>query len=120
LVGPCGVVAEAGVDGVADATFERSDRFFAAVAFGDLAVVVGAPFAVTVTIWVTAAMWMAWLRRRLPRRDSRKILRRPGGYLDRCGAVVGGEGVTAGEAGHIADVTDDGGGDDRTDPRTAR
>jgi hypothetical protein len=35
-------VAEAGVDGVADPPFERPDRGFAGVAFGDLAVVVGA------------------------------------------------------------------------------
>ncbi len=28
-------------------------------------------------IWVTAAMWMAWLSWRFPRRDSRWILRLP-------------------------------------------
>jgi hypothetical protein len=37
------------------------------------------------------------------------------GDLDRSGAVVGGEVVTAGEAGDVADVTDDDGGDDWTD-----
>jgi hypothetical protein len=35
----------------------------------------------------------------------------PGGHLDRGGAVIGGEVIAAGEAGHGADVTDDGAGD---------
>ena len=39
-----------------------------------------------------------------------------GGHLDRRGAVVGGEPVPAGEPGHVADVADHGGGDDRADP----
>ena len=37
-----------------------------------------------------------------------------GGYLDRSGAVVGSEVIPAGEAGDVADVADDGGGDDRS------
>ena len=40
----------------------------------------------------------------------------PGGHLDRGGAVIGSEVITAGEATDVADVTDDDGGDDRTDP----
>ena len=43
-----GVVAETGVEGVADPPFERPDRFLAGMAFGDLAVVVGAAVGVTV------------------------------------------------------------------------
>jgi hypothetical protein len=42
-------------------------------------------------------------------------LARAGGDLDRRGPVVGGEGVPAAEAGHIADVADDRSGDDRPD-----
>jgi hypothetical protein len=61
-------------------------------------------------------MWIAWLSRRLPRRDSRQALPAAGGHLDGGGAVVGGEPVPAGEAGHVADVADDRGGDDRADP----
>jgi hypothetical protein len=38
-----------------------------------------------------------------------------GGHLDRRGPVVSGEGVPAAEAGHIADVADDGRSDDRAD-----
>jgi hypothetical protein len=39
-----------------------------------------------------------------------------GGDLDRRGAVAGGEVVAVAEAGHVADLGDDGGGDDRADP----
>ena len=39
-----------------------------------------------------------------------------GGHLDRRGAVIGGETVPAGEPGHVTDVSDHGGGDDRADP----
>ena len=39
----------------------------------------------------------------------------PGGHLDRGGAVIGGEVIAAGEAGHVGDVADDGAGDDRAD-----
>jgi hypothetical protein len=42
-------------------------------------------------------------------------LARAGGHLDRRGPVAGGEVVPAGETGHVADVADDGGGDDRAD-----
>src|SRR5690348_11315262 len=61
-------------------------------------------------------MWMAWLRRRLPRRDSRRALPAAGGYLDRRGAVIRGEPIPARKAGHLADVADDRGGDDRAHP----
>src|SRR5262249_11409199 len=43
-------------------------------------------------------------------------LPRARGHLDRRGAVTGGEVIPSGEAGHVADVADDGGGDDRADP----
>jgi hypothetical protein len=43
----------------------------------------------------------------------------PTGHLDRRGPVTGGEAVPAAEAGHVADVADDGRGDDRGRPRTA-
>jgi hypothetical protein len=65
-------------------------------------------------------MWMAWLARRFPRRDSRQGLPLPGGHLDRRGAVAGGEAVAVLEAGDVADLADDGGGDDRSDPEQPR
>ena len=37
----------------------------------------------------------------------------PGGRLDRGGAVIGGEVIASGEAGHVGHVTDDGAGDHR-------
>ena len=66
-----GVVLQARVDGVADPALEGAECFLAGLALSDLPVVVGAALAVLVGIWVTAAMWMAWLSRRLLRRDSR-------------------------------------------------
>ena len=39
-----------------------------------------------------------------------------GGDLDRRGPVAGGEGVPAAEAGHVADVADDSGSDNRAGP----
>jgi hypothetical protein len=68
---------EAGEDGVADPSVEGAEGLFAGLALGDLPVVAGAAVAVAVRIWVTAAMWMTWLRRRFPRRLSRWILRFP-------------------------------------------
>jgi hypothetical protein len=50
---------------------EVAERLFVSLALSDLLVVVGAAVAVRWRIWVTAAMWIAWFRRRLPRRDSR-------------------------------------------------
>ena len=44
----------------------------------------------------------------------------PGGHLDRGGAVIGGEVIAAGEPGHVADVADDGGGDDGADAEDLR
>src|SRR5882757_4765609 len=61
-------------------------------------------------------MWMAWLSRRFPRLLSRQALALAGGHLDRRGPVIGGEVVPAGKAGHVADVADDSGGDDRAHP----
>jgi hypothetical protein len=65
----------AGQKGVADPPLERPDRFFAGVSFGDLAVVVGASFAVAVADLGDRGQ-MGCLRRRFPRR-SRWLLRGP-------------------------------------------
>jgi len=66
-----------GVDNVAELAFERAERFFAGLALGDLLLEVGRPSLWVCRIWVTAAMWMAWLRRRLPRSENRWIFRPP-------------------------------------------
>jgi hypothetical protein len=44
----------------------------------------------------------------------------PGGHLDRGGAVIGGEVIAAGEAGQVADVTDNGAGDHGADAEDLR
>jgi hypothetical protein len=69
--GPAGVDLELGVDGITDPPLQRPQRFFAGFALRDFPVVVGASRVVTVADLGAAAMWMAWLRNRLPRRDSR-------------------------------------------------
>jgi hypothetical protein len=66
-----GVGLQVLVDGVADLPLEGAQRCFAGLALGDLLVVVGAAAAVLVATWVTAAMWIAWFRRRFPRIDRR-------------------------------------------------
>jgi hypothetical protein len=58
-------------------------------------------------------MWMAWLRVRFPRRESRQTLRPSGRHLDGGGAVEGAEAVACREAGDVAGDADDRGGHDR-------
>jgi hypothetical protein len=66
-------------------------------------------------IWLMAAMWIAWLSRRLPRSDSRQTCRPPEDTPARGGVVAGGEVVPVREPEHLAHVADDGAGDDRAD-----
>jgi hypothetical protein len=70
--GALGVFLQAAEVGIADLAFERAEGFFRGFAFGQFLVVVGAALGVRQRIWVTAAMWMAWLSRRLPRLESRQ------------------------------------------------
>jgi hypothetical protein len=58
-------------------------------------------------------MCTAWLRRRLPRRDSRQALRLPEDTPGRRGAVIGGEVIPAGEPGRVTGLADDNGCHDR-------
>ena len=90
--------------GVADATLQRAQCFFAGLAFGELAVVVGAALACRARIWVTAIMWIAWFNFRFPRGFSRCRIRGPLTSFDRCGAVVRGEVSRGREPGEVADV----------------
>ena len=85
-----GVGLELGVDGVAELALERAERFLAGLALGDLAVEVAAAGLCLYRIWVTAAMWMAWPGRRLPRNDSWWIFFPPEDTPDRGGAVSDG------------------------------
>lgn len=65
-----GVGDELLVEGVGDPPLEAADRFFRLLARRSLAPVVVAAFGVE-THLVTAAMWIMWLIRRFPARDSR-------------------------------------------------
>jgi hypothetical protein len=66
-----------------------------------------------------AAMWMAWLSRRLPLRFT-QWTGPPALPLSSGRAVVAGELVPVPNAGHVTDLAEDRGGDDRPDPVDAR
>ena len=110
---------ELAVDGVADFPFEGAERFLAGLALGSFLVVVGAAVAVPlpdlgdgghVDGVVEAPVAAPGQPEHLP------LSRR---HFDRGGAVVGSELVSAGEAGDVGDVAEDGGGDDRADTEDA-
>jgi hypothetical protein len=61
-------------------------------------------------------MWMAWFRRRFPRRDRRQAIRLPEDTSIGAVPVVGGETVPAAEPGHVAGIADHRSGDDRARP----
>jgi len=65
---------------------------------GDLAVVVGAAFTVTVTDLADRRHVDGVVEATVAATREPVDLAWPGGHLDRCGAVVGGEGVTGREA----------------------
>ena len=62
-----------------------------------------------------AAMWMAQLSCRFPRRERRCTMWLPEDASIGGGAVIGGELITAGEPVNVGDIAQHGGGDDRTD-----
>ena len=75
LVSAVGVFEELAVDGVADATLQRTQRFFSTVAFGlfaEVEVTAGGSW----RIWVTAAMCNAWLSWRFPGVEAVPLLPR--------------------------------------------
>jgi len=121
LSGPVRVDAQLPIDSVADAPLERADRFFAAVAFGDLAVVVGAAEAVTMADLGDGGHVDGVVESTVaaPRQAEHLASPLSRGHLDRCGAVVGSEPIPAGKAADVGDVADDRGSDDRSDPEQA-
>jgi hypothetical protein len=92
---------------------ERSDRFFAAVAFGDLAVVVGAPGTVAMANLGDGGHVDGVVESTVaaPRQAEHLAPPLSRGHLDRCGAVVGSEPIPAGEVADVGDVADDRGRD---------
>jgi len=114
--GPPGVGLQAGEDGVADLPFQRPQRLFGGLAFGQLLVVVGAALAVPVADLADCGHVDGMVETAVPAPGQPVDLSPAGGHLDRRGAVVGGEVVPARETGYVPDVADDGGCDDRPDP----
>jgi hypothetical protein len=97
-----GVGLEAGEDGVADPPFEGRQRFLVRLSLGRLLLVIRAAAAVPVPDLgdrghVDGVVDAAVAAQRQP-----ADLAVPGGYLDRGGAVIGGEVITPGEPGNIA------------------
>src|SRR5947207_4663614 len=115
LAGSPGVVLQAGVDGVADAALEAAERFFAGLALGQLAVEVGAAFAVLVADLGDRGHVDGVIDAPVPAPRQPAGPAVPRRHLDGRGAVVSGEPVAAGEPGHLAGGADHGGGDDRAD-----
>src|SRR6266516_583367 len=103
----------AGVDGVADPPLEGPERFFVRLTLGYFLVVVGAAVAVLVPDLGDRGHVDRVVDAAVAAQRQAVDLAIPGGHLDRGGAVIGGEVVAAGEAGHVGDVAGDGAGDDR-------
>jgi len=114
--GAPGISLQAGEDGVADLPFQGAQRFFGGLALGQLLVVVGAARAVPVADLGDRGHVDGVVEPPVAAPGQPVDLAAAGGYLDRGGAVAGGEVVPAGEPGHVADVADDRGGDDRAGP----
>lgn len=110
-----GVDQQLAVDGVADVALQRTDRFLLRLSLGDLALEVGASVRPRLADLadgghVDGVVELPVAASRHPVHDA--AARRE---LDRCRAVVGGEGVPAGEAAGVAGVADDLARDDRAD-----
>src|SRR5215471_757319 len=113
LPGSPGVGQETGVDGIADPPLEGPERFFVRLTLGYFLVVAGAAVAVLVPDLGDRGHVDRVVDAAVAARRQAVDLAVPGGHLGRGGAVIGGEVVAAGEAGHVGDVADDGAGDDR-------
>jgi hypothetical protein len=101
------------VDGVADPALEGPQRLFVRLSLGNLLFVMGAAVAVGVADLGDRGHVDGVVDAPVPARRQPADLAVPGGDLDRRGAVAGGEMGSAGEPGHVSDVADHGGGDDR-------
>ena len=85
------------------------------LALGDLAVVVGAAVAVAVPDLGDRGHVEGVVDAPVPAQRQPVNLAVPRGHLDRCGAVVRGEVIPAGEPGHVDDIADHRAGVDRTE-----
>ena len=111
-----GIGLQAGVDGVADLPLQRPHGLFGGLALSQFLVVAGAALAVPVADLGDRGHVDGVVQPPVPAPGQPVNLTPAGGHLDRGRAVVRGEVVPAGEPGHVADVADDGCGDDRAHP----
>lgn len=65
------------VDGVADLSFQRADRFSLRLALGDFAVDVDPALGAGVAHLANPTMWIAWFSCRFPRVETRCTMRPP-------------------------------------------
>ena len=110
-----GVGLEAGEDSVADPPLEGPERFLVRLSLGQLLLVIGAAVAVPVPDPGDRGHVDRVVDAPVAAQRQPAGLPVPGGHLDRGGAVIGGEVIAAGEAGHVDHVTDDGAGDHGAD-----
>src|SRR6185369_5461157 len=111
---------EAGEDGVADLALEGPQRLFAGFPLGRFLVVAGAALAVLVPELGYRGHVDGVADTPVAAQRQAVDLPVSGGHFDRRGAVIGGEVITPGEPGNIADVADDGPGDHRADAEDLR
>jgi hypothetical protein len=115
-----GVGLKAGEDGVADPPLEGPERFLVRLSLGQLLVVIRAAVAVAVPDLADRGHVDRVVDAPVATQRQPVDFPVPGGHLDRGGAVIGGEVIAAGEAGHVGHVTDDGAGDHGADAEDLR
>src|SRR4029077_15262537 len=100
-------------DGVADLAFERAQRLFRGFAFGRFLVVASAGLGVAAAELGDRGPVDRAVEPAVAAAGQPAGLPAAGGHLDGGGAVIGSEVIPVREAGHVADVAGDRGGDDR-------
>jgi hypothetical protein len=111
---------EPGEDGVADLALEGPERIFVRLSVGRFLVVVGAALAVLVPQLGDRGHVDRMVDAPVAAQGQPVDLPVSRGHFDRCGAVIGGEVIAAREAGHVADVADDGPGNHGADAEDLR
>ena len=113
--GTPGISPQAGEDGVADLPFQRPQGLLRGLALSQFLVVIGAALAVPVADLGDRRHVDGVVQPPVPAPAQPVYRPLAGGHLDGRGAVVGGEVIPAGKAGHVLDVPDHRRGDYRPD-----
>jgi hypothetical protein len=120
LAGLAGIGLKAAEDGVADLALEGPQGLLVSLSLGHFLVVAGAALAVLVPELGYRGHVDRVVDTPVPAQRQPVDLPVPGGHFDRRGAVIGGEVISPGEPGNVADVADDGPGDHRADAEDLR